>query len=88
MAFIYTDSGAWRHQLIKDWPDRNQVMNLIERLNGKVLLGKRVDEKEFLDETSSQFPDADLIKGIFFMGSKDTLHYFKEIFWLIHDQRM
>ena len=44
-SFIYTDSGAWRHQLIKDWPDRYQVMNLIEHLNGKVLLGQLVDEK-------------------------------------------
>ena len=88
-AFIYTDSGAWRHQLIKDWPDLNQVMNLIEHLNGKVLLGQLVDEKELLlDETSRQFPDVDLIEGTFFMGSKEALHYFKDRFWLIHDQRM
>ena len=86
-AFIYSDSGAWRHQIIKDWPDNYQVMSLIEDLNDRVLLGQLDDEKKFIYK-NCQFPDIDLIEGTFFMGSQKAVHHFKEEFWHIHDKKL
>ena len=87
-AFVYSDSGAWRQQVLERWPDQSQVLNLIDRLNEKILLGQLCDVKECPDGKKRNFPDFDIIEGTFFMGSKKALNYFKEEFWSIHDEKL
>ena len=38
--FIYTDAGAWREQLILNWPDRGFVKQVSERTGDLVLFGQ------------------------------------------------
>jgi len=84
-AFIYTDSGAWRSNVMENWPDQNVTMSILNILNDKVLLGQLRHEGNASNIGNN--PDYDLIQGAFFMGTKNALHNFKEGFWLIHDTR-
>ena len=85
-TFIYTDSGAWRDQVIKNWPDETFVDKLNHLSRGRILLGQ-LREKTSKSEGKIVFPYFDLIEGTFFMGSKEAVSYFKEEFWRIHDER-
>lgn len=57
--FIYTDSGAWRTRVFKNWPDQMFIRNLKRNLKNRILYGL-IKEPEMTNYSPSQ----DLIEGI------------------------
>jgi len=41
--FIYTDSGAWRHEALLDWPNELFIKNVSNIIQEKILLGQISD---------------------------------------------
>ena len=80
--FIYTDSGAWRHEALLDWPNEFFIKNVSNIIQEKILLGQISDA-----DKSVHIPLVDCIQGTFFMGSKIGISNFEKYFWEIHDQR-
>jgi len=81
--FIYTDSGAWRHEKLLDWPNESFIIkNLSNLIKENILLAQISDE-----DKSIHMPLVDCIEGTFFMGSKIATANFERYFWEIHDQR-
>ena len=80
--FIYTDSGAWRNDLLQDWPNELFIKNLSNLIKNRILLSQISNS-----ENSVSFPYVDIIEGGFFMGSKIAISNFETYFLQIHDKR-
>jgi hypothetical protein len=81
--FIYTDSGAWRHDSLIDWPNELFIKKVSNIIQDKILLAQISDA-----DKSIHIPLVDCIEGGFFMGSKIGISNFEKYFWEIHDQRL
>lgn len=79
--FIYTDMGAWRNEVLKDWPDVKFVKQVSKLLNNKALYG----QIENINVQNITGPRFDGIEGTFFAGSKKAIENIAEAFYVIHD---
>lgn len=84
-AFIYSDAGAWRENILFDWPDEKSVLKLMDLLDNRILFGQisNLFIKKWLFGH-----DGDFIEGGFFMGSKQAIKNFEFNFWNLHDERL
>jgi hypothetical protein len=84
--FIYTDIGAFRDQIIQDWPDKNFIKSLSNRLKNKVLFGQIQEFTHDPNDFKNSFISLDLIEGGFFAGNKKAIKNFKTSFYNLHDE--
>lgn len=84
-VFIYSDIGAWRNEIIIDWPNESVVENLMHILNNRILFGQISNSKI---KKLLFYPQGDFIEGGFFMGNKNAIQWFENNFWNLHDSRM
>jgi hypothetical protein len=79
--FIYTDAGAWRSNVIPNWPDNQFIEKLDQNLTNRVLIGQM--SESYNEE--NYFSYSSIIQGTFFAGSSKAIqNYFVE-FWRLHD---
>lgn len=55
--FIYTDSGAWRTRVFKNWPYQHFIRNLSNFLDNRVIYG------QVSELTVDDIPNKDLLEG-------------------------
>lgn len=79
--FIYTDIGAWRGQVIKNWPDIQFVQKLASKLNNNILYGQ-ITKVEDNNQTN---PISDIIQATFIAGNKVAVKHASKEFYEIHD---
>ena len=84
--FIYTDIGAFRDEIIPDWPDNSFVELLSCKLHNRILFGQIQDFVYNSSDSSDSFITKDLIEGTFFAGSKTAIENFKINFYKLHDE--
>ena len=86
--FIYTDIGAFREEIIPDWPDNGFISQLSCILDNRILFGQIEEYFYDLSDSTDSFITKDLIEGGFFAGSKIAIRNFKETFYKLHDELM
>ena len=84
--FIYTDIGAFRDEIIPNWPDKNFTQSLSIRLKDKILFGQIQEFIHDSNDFSDSFILKNLIEGGFFAGNKIAIKNFKNGFYKLHDQ--
>ena len=82
--FIYTDLGAWRHQIIPNWPDQNFTQILHKKLNNRMLFG----QINYVDDSNLFEITRDSIEGTFYAGSKLAIKKYADSFYDVHDDRL
>jgi hypothetical protein len=84
--FIYTDIGAFRDQIIPDWPDQSFTELLSLRLRDKILFGQIQEFTYDPNDTMNLFITRDIIEGGLFAGNKVAIKNFKSGFYKLHDE--
>ena len=84
--FIYTDIGAFRDQIIPDWPDKNFTELLSLRLRDKILFGQIQEFTYDPNDTMNLFITRDIIQGGLFAGNEVAIKNFKTGFYKLHDE--
>ena len=86
-SFLYTDIGAFRSEVIPDWPDSNLIESLIFKLENRVLFGQIEDfAYDPNDNTDSFRMKGSLIQAGFVLGTKKAIENYKIKYYEIHDE--
>jgi hypothetical protein len=80
---IYSDLGAWRCCQIPNWPDKNFVRIVNERLNGRLLFGQTAH----VNNESEVNINGNYIEGGFFAGTPQAIIEYAKLFYEVHDKR-
>jgi hypothetical protein len=81
---IYSDLGAWRREVIPNWPDNKFVKIVNERLNDRILFGQIAKIKNEVGDVNIL---NDIIEGTYWAGSPESIYSYAKKFYDIHDER-
>ena len=79
--FVYTDIGAFRNYVYKDWPDRSFARHLKNYLNDRILFGQVTPMPGDFNSSKVNF-----IQAGFFAGSALAIRRFSDGYYRVQDE--